>query len=139
MRKTAINLDSLPAPEVSFNRALEIKFGKFKLLIIAGTASVGPRRQTMYPKDFERQAKHTYKNIKDILTSRGFGVKDVIKWRIYLKDINKYYKKFNKARDSFFKENKVSREEMGASTCIQAKLCREDLLVEIEATALREK
>lgn len=138
MKKTAINLDSLPAPEASFNRAVEINFGKFKLLIISGTASVGPRRQTMYKRNFEAQARHTYKNIKDILISRGFKIRDVVKWKVYLKDIKKYYKRFNKVRDGFFKENRVSRKDVGASACVQAKLCREDLLVEIEATALKQ-
>lgn len=139
MKKTAINLDSLPCPESSFNRAVEVDIGKFKLLFISGTASVGPKRQTMYPKNFAAQARHTYKNIKDILTSRGFKIEDVVKWKIYLKDMDKYYQKFNRVRDTFFKENRVSRIDMGASACVEAKLCRKDLLVEIEATALKEK
>lgn len=139
MKKIAINLDFLPEPRASFNRAVGIDFGKYQLLIISGTASVGPKRETMYPGNFESQAKHTYKNIKDILTSRGFKVRDVIKWKIYLKDINKYYERFNKARDTFFKENGVLRKDIGASTCVEAKLCRKDLLVEIEAMALIEK
>lgn len=139
MKKTAINLNSLPAPQTSFNRALEIDFGKYKLLIISGTASVGSKCQTMYKGNFEAQARHTYKNIKDILTARGFKVSDVIKWKIYLKDIDKYYARFNKVRDNFFKENRVLRKDMGASVCVQAELCRKDLLVEIEVIALKEK
>lgn len=139
MEKTIINLKSLPSPQASFNRALEINLGKYKLLIISGTASVGASRQTMYAGNFEAQVRHTYKNIKDILTARNFKVSNVIKWKIYLKNIKKHYGSFNKARDNFFKENKVSRKDMGASTCIQAKLCRNDLLVEVEAMALKEK
>ncbi|MDP1854386.1 MAG: Rid family hydrolase [Candidatus Omnitrophota bacterium] len=139
MKKTAINLKSLPAPQASFNRALEIDFGKYKLLIISGTASVGASRQTMYAGNFEAQARHTYKNIKDMLAGRKFEVSDVIKWKVYLKDIKRHYARFNKARDKFFKENKVSRKDMGASVCVQADLCRKDLFVEIEAVALKEK
>lgn len=139
MKKTAINLDSLPAPQASFNRAVEVDLGKFKLLIVSGTASVGPKRQTMYSGNFQAQTRQTYKNIKDILTSRNFKIKDVVKWKIYLKNINKYYQRFNRIRNNFFKENRVSRIDMGASACVEAKLCRKDLLVEIEATALREK
>lgn len=139
MKKTAINLDSLPAPSASFNRAVEVDLGKCKLLFISGTASVGPKLKTLHKGDFEAQTKHMYKNIKDILTSRGFKVKDVIKWKVYLKDITKYYNRFNKVRDSFFKENNVLRKDVGASACVEAKLCREDLLVEIESMALKEK
>lgn len=139
MKKTAINLDFLPAPQASFNRAIEIGLGRFKLLFISGTASVGAKRQTMYRGNFQAQTRHTYKNIKDILDSRGLKIKDVVSWRVYLKDIGKYYRVFNRIRDSFFKENKVSRMNMGSSTCVEAKLCRKDLLVEIEAMALKEK
>ncbi len=139
MEKTAINLKSLPAPQASFNRAIEIDFGKYKLLIISGTSSVGSKRQTMYKGNFEAQSRHTYKNIKDILVSRGFKVRDVIKWKIYLKDIKRHYARFNKVRNNFFKENKVLRKDMGASVCVQAELCRKDLLVEIEAMALKKK
>lgn len=137
MKKTAINLKSLPAPQASFNRAVEIDFGKYQLLLISGTASVGPRRQTMYAGDFAAQARHTYKNIKNILTKQGFKVADVIKWSIYLKDIDKYYARFNKVRDTFFRNNNVARKDMGASACVEAKLCRKDLLIEIEAIALK--
>ncbi len=139
MKKTAINLDSLPSPEAAFNRALELDLGKFKLLIISGTASVGPKRQTMYRGNFNAQCRQAYKNIKDLLTNRGFKISDVVKWTVYLKDIYKNYSRFNRARDDFFQENNISRNKMGASTCVEAKLCRKDLLVEIEAMALREK
>lgn len=138
MKKNAINLDSLPVPEASFNRALEIDFGKYKLLIISGTSSVGSKCETMYKGNFEAQARHTYKNIKDILTARGFKVSDVFKWKVYLKDIDKYYAPFNKIRDVFFKENKILRKDMGASVCVEARLCRKDLLIEIEAMAIKE-
>jgi len=137
MKKTAVNLISLPSPKAGFNRAVLVEFGSYSFLIISGTASVGPRRQTMHKGDFLRQAKQTYKNIKNILASRGFKVADVIKWKIYLKDIKKHYSLFNKARDDFFRQNKVSRKDMGASVCVQAELCRDDLLVEIEAVAFR--
>ena len=81
---------------------------------------------------------HTYKNIKDLLTSRGFMVKDVIRWRVYLSDITKYYDRFDKMRDEFFKANGITRETLAPSSCVEAKLCREDLTVEIEAVAAKE-
>lgn len=139
IKKTAVNLDSLPFPQASFNRAVEVALGGIRLLFISGTASVGPRRQTMSAGNFEAQARQTYKNIKDILKSRKLKVQDVVKWKIYLKDIDKYYERFNRIRDNFFKENRVTRRDMGASACVEAKLCRKDLLVEIEAIALKEK
>ena len=118
---------------------MELEIGKMRILIISGTSSVGPDRKTMYPGDFEAQARYTYKNIKDILKHRNFEVKDVIRWRIYLKDIKAHYARFNKIRDDFFKENGLKREDLAPSTCVEAKLCREELSVEIEAIAVKEK
>ncbi len=42
-------------------------------------------------------------------------------------------------RNEFFKENGIERKEMAPSTCVEAKLCREDLSIEIEAIAIKEK
>jgi len=130
--KTPINPDFLPVPEASFNRAFEISFGEYTLLSISGTASVGPERETMYPDDFQAQVEQTYKNIVGILDERKFSLTDVVKWRVYLKDITRDYAEFNKARDAFFKRHNIMHEDVGASVCIEAKLCREDLLVEME-------
>ena len=38
---------------------------------------VGPHLQTLYPDDFELQLRQTYSNIKQILISRDFKIKDV--------------------------------------------------------------
>ena len=135
--KTPVNPDFLPAPVASFNRALEVRIGEHTLLTLSGTASVGPELQTVCPDDFEGQVEQTYKNIIGILSERGFSLYDIIKWRVYLKDINKHYDAFNRARDSFFRNNNITRDNVGASVCVQAKLCREELLVEIEAEALK--
>jgi len=138
MKKTSINPDFLPMSEAAFNRATEVDFGTYRWLSISGTASVGPERQTLYPDDFRSQVKQTYRNIVGILEERAYSVKDVIKWRVYLKDIYSHYDQFNVCRDSFFNEHNISREEVGSSVCVEAKLCREDLLVEIEAEAVKQ-
>lgn len=137
MQKIAINPGFLPSPEAAFNRASEVKLGKYTLLLISGTASVGAQLQTMYPGDFKAQIECAYSNIYRILQSRGFAVKDVIRWRVYLKDIKKYYVQFNLCRNEFFCKHSIARSDFGASVCVEAKLCRNDLLVEIEADALR--
>jgi len=138
MKKTALNFDFLPRPEASFNRAYELDFGTYRVLIISGTASVGPNCETMFPHDFEAQVDQTYHNVKSILDERGFAVTDIVKWKIYLRDINKNYCAFNKRRDAFFTAQNMSRDEVGASVCVEAWLCRDDLFVEIEAIAVRE-
>lgn len=52
----------------------------------------------------------------------------------YLRDIDRDYAQFNEERTAFYKEQRLN--PLPASTGIQAKLCRPELLVEIEAIAM---
>ena len=137
MKKKSINIPNLPAPEASFSRAMKISIGNAEMLFISGTASIGPNRETLYPDDFEKQARHTYENVEDILKSEGMGSSDVVKWTVFLKDM-KYYDRFEKVRAAVFVEQGIPRELLPASTAIQATLCREALLIEMECIALKQ-
>ena len=117
----------------SFSRGLRIDLGKFTLIEISGTASIDEKGRTYCPEGFGAQVKRTFDNITALLASEGANWHDVIKTRVYLKDM-KYYCEFNACRNSFYKE--LGLDPFPASICIQAKLCRAELLVEIEATAL---
>jgi len=137
MEKKAINIPSLPAPEASFSRAMKVKIGTAELLFISGTASIGPNRETLFPDDFEKQTRHTYKNVEDILKSEDTNFLDVVKWTVFLKDMN-YYDRFEKIRAAVFSEHGITRELLPASTAVQATLCREELLIEMECIAVRD-
>ena len=52
----------------------------------------------------------------------------------YLRDIDRDYEAFNEERTAFFKAQGL--DPLPASTGIEAKLCRPELLVEIEAIAM---
>jgi enamine deaminase RidA (YjgF/YER057c/UK114 family) len=52
----------------------------------------------------------------------------------YLRDIERDYKAFNEIRNEFFAA--LGLDPYPASTGIQARICRSDLLVEIEALAI---
>ena len=79
------------------------------------------------------QAMQALENIKFALESAGGNVTDIIKLTTFIKDI-KEYGKFNEARAEFFRENSLER-DFPASTAVEAKLVREDFLVEVEAVA----
>ena len=135
MKKIPFNLDSLPAPDASFSRGLELQLGDYRLIFISGTASVGPDRETMYPDDFEKQVRHTYRNIADLLASRDASVKDVVKWTVFLREMSRY-DDFCRLREVILAEHGLGRDDYAASTCVEAHLCRPDLEVEIEAIAV---
>jgi enamine deaminase RidA (YjgF/YER057c/UK114 family) len=59
---------------------------------------------------------------------------DVVRTTCYLRDMSRDYEDFNKIRTSFYSWHEL--DPLPASTGIQAILCWEDLLVEIEAWAI---
>ena len=83
---------------------------------------------------FTKQTERTYYNIKKLLEAEGASWKDIVKTTVYLKDIKKNYDEFNKLRIDFFKVEDVY--PYPASVGVQATLCREELLIEMDAIAI---
>ncbi len=118
----------------SFSRGLRVELGGHSLLLISGTASVDENGRTIHPGDFRAQCWRTYRNITELMRSEGATWRDVVRATCYLRDIERDYRNFNEIRTAFFKW--LGIDPLPASTGIQARLCREDLLVEIEAIAV---
>lgn len=118
----------------SFSRGLRLDFGAISVLLISGTASIGPNGETLYVGDFRAQARRAFQNIAGLLAAEGATWKDVVRTTCYLRDIDRDYADFNEERTAFYKEQGL--DPLPASTGIQAKLCRPDLLVEMEAIAI---
>ena len=87
--------------------------------------------------DFRAQCRRTFYNITQLLKAEGATWKDIVRTSCYLRDIDRDYAEFNEERTAFFKEQAL--DPLPASTGIQAKLCRPELLVEIEAIAMFKK
>jgi 2-iminobutanoate/2-iminopropanoate deaminase len=124
-----------PRPS-SFSRGLRIELGAYSLLLISGTASVDEHGATLHVGDFRAQCWRTYRNITELLKAESATWRDVVRATCYLRDIERDYKDFNEVRTAFFKW--LGLDPLPASTGIQARLCRNDLLVEIEAIAILE-
>ncbi len=118
----------------SFSRALSIDFGDATVLLISGTASVDEEGKSVHVGDFRAQCWRTYRNITSILESEAMTWCHMVRTTCYLRDIERDYKDFNEVRTAFFQWLGLS--PLPASTGIQARLCRDDLLVEIEAIAV---
>jgi enamine deaminase RidA (YjgF/YER057c/UK114 family) len=117
----------------SFSRGLRIPLGEVDMLFISGTASIDDEGRTVHTGDFRAQCWRTYRNITTLLESEGATWHDVIKTTCYLRDIERDYREFNRVRTAFFAW--LGIDPLPASVGIQARLCREDLLVEIEGMA----
>lgn len=122
------------ATAVSFSRGVRFDLGDKSLLLISGTASVDEAGRTAHVGDFRAQLWRTYRNITALLTAEGATWHDIVRTTCYLRDIERDYKDFNDIRTEFFSWLRL--DPLPASTGIQARLCREDLLVEIEAIAV---
>ncbi len=138
MKKSRMVTSRLPDAKAAFSRGMTIELDSIKLFFISGTASVNAQGKTAHAGDFHAQVMHTYKNIVSLLEKENAALKDVVKFTVFLKNMDDY-DKFNKARDEFFEKSGLLREEFPAGTCIEARLCRDDLLVEIEAIAIVSK
>lgn len=119
----------------AFVRGLRVDLpGGVTQLLISGTASVGPNGETLYPGDFRAQLWRTYHNLTELLKGEGATWHDVVRTTCYIRDIERDYVEFNRVRNEFFWA--LGLDPFPASTAIQARICRSDLLVEIEAVAM---
>jgi enamine deaminase RidA (YjgF/YER057c/UK114 family) len=118
----------------SFSRALKLEFGGYKVLLISGTASVNEEGKAEHIGDFGAQQWRTYRNITNLLAAENMSWHDVVRTTNYLRDIERDYAEFNKIRTTFYRW--LGLNPLPASTGIQARLCWETLLVEIEAYAV---
>jgi enamine deaminase RidA (YjgF/YER057c/UK114 family) len=77
----------------------------------------------------------TFRNLTRLLVAEGASWHDVVRTTCYLRDIERDYDAFNAIRN-FFMNEIVGLDPVPASTGIQVRLCRSDLLVEIELMAI---
>jgi len=142
--RVPVTKKAIQAPEVlneapeygsAFSRGLRVELpGGVTHLLLSGTASVGANGETLYPGDFRAQLWRTYHNLTRLLEAEGATWHDVVRTTCYLRDIERDYKEFNSIRNEFFRA--LGLDPFPASTGIQARICRSDLLVEIEALAI---
>jgi 2-iminobutanoate/2-iminopropanoate deaminase len=119
----------------SFSRGMRVDLGGGTvMLLISGTASIDEHGATVHVGDFRAQCRRTFQNITALLASEGVTWKDIVRTTCYLRDIDRDYAQFNEERTAFYKEQGLV--PLPASTGVQAKLCRPELLVEIEAIAM---
>jgi enamine deaminase RidA (YjgF/YER057c/UK114 family) len=136
---------SIEAPEVlneaydyekpsSFTRGIRVELPGATMLYLSGTASVDENGATLYPGDLKAQCLRTFRNLTFLLAAEKASWHDVVRTTCYLRDIERDYDEFNEVRTTFM--NTIGLDPLPASTGIQTRLCRSDLLVEIEAIAI---
>jgi len=125
-----INISSGSAYEkpIGFSRAVRVG----NIIAVAGTAPIEPDGSTSHPNDLYNQTKRCIEIMKKAIEDAGGQLENVIRTRIFLKDISQW-EMAGKAHGEFFHEIQP------ACTFVEIKgLIREDWLVETEADCVIE-
>ena len=125
-----------PRPS-AFSRGTEVRLAGARMVFVSGTASVGAEGESLHTGDFRAQAWRAFENARAVLRASGADWRDVVKTTIYLRDIDRDYAALNDVRCAYFRE--AGLEDYPASTCIEARLCRPELLVEMDMIAVVEE
>jgi enamine deaminase RidA (YjgF/YER057c/UK114 family) len=119
----------------SFSRGLRLEFRGATVLLISGTAAIGVNGESLHPHDVAAQTRRALENIEALLADAGMNWHDVVWTNCYLKGMADY-RLFNQERTRFYATRNL--DPLPASVCVQATLCRPELLVEISAIAAKE-
>jgi len=120
-----INVSSGSALEkpIGFSRAVRIG----NIISVSGTAPIAQDGSTAHPNDLYNQTTRCLEIIKKAIIDAGGQLENVIRTRIFLKDVSDW-KKAAKAHSEYFSEI------LPACTIVEVKgFVKDDWLIEIEA------
>jgi enamine deaminase RidA (YjgF/YER057c/UK114 family) len=101
------------------------------MLIISGQIALDNKGNLIGKDDLGKQTEQVFLNIKSIVEGAGGNMNNVVKLGYFLTDISQI-KAVRQVRDKY-----VNVKAPPASTTVQvSKLVRDDLLIELEATAI---
>lgn len=125
-----INPPSLSTPR-GYSHVAEINLGNCTMLIISGQVALDEKGNLVGKDDMAKQAEQVFKNIKNCVANAGGTMDNIVKLSYFILDVSQI-QKVRDVRDKFINTTKPP-----ASTLVQvSKLFREDILIEIEATAI---
>jgi len=111
---------------VGYSRAVQVG----NQIEVAGTVAAD-ENGVVGKGDFYLQTKFILQKIKGVLEKAGFGMKDVVRTRMFVTDITSW-EEIGKAHGEFFRGIKPATSMIEVSALIDP-----DYLIEIEVTALR--
>lgn len=112
----------------AFSRGISVATENCRIFFVSGTASIDEAGATVHTGDFECQTRRTLDNIESLLASRGAVMDDICQATAFVKrqeDIHRF--------SSILAARNLENLPL---VCTIDDICRDDLLVEIDATAV---
>ncbi|WP_160713453.1 RidA family protein [Chitinophaga solisilvae] len=131
--KSAVQFINPPgvAKPNGYSQAAVINLGQVKMMILSGQVPLDVNGELIGKDNFEQQAGQVFVNIQKIIEAAGGKMSDIVKLSYFILD-TKNLKTLRAVRDRY-----IDVQHPPASTLVQvSKLFREDVLLEIEATAV---
>jgi 2-iminobutanoate/2-iminopropanoate deaminase len=114
-----------------YSDAVVIDLGNSQMIILSGQVPLDSKGNLVGKGDLSKQTEQVFLNIQNIIVGLGGTMDNVIKLGVYMTDVSQI-QNFRDTRDRF-----VNNKNPPASTLVQVnKLFRDDVLIEIEATAV---
>jgi enamine deaminase RidA (YjgF/YER057c/UK114 family) len=111
-----------------FSRGMSLRLGEERTAMVSGTASIGPDGRTLHLGDRDAQALETLLSVAALLEPLGARLTDICSGTLFYKD--------TEALRAYERVTRLLELPELPLVPAMADICREDLLVEIEATAL---
>ena len=124
------NSPSIATPK-GYSHAAIVDLGTCKMVIMSGQVALDKEGNLIGKDDMEKQTEQIFQNINAIVTETGGTMYNIVKLGYFTTDVSKIGA-IRVVRDKF-----INTGNPPASTLVQvSKLFRDDVLIEIEATAI---
>ncbi len=124
--KKLINTKKAPAAIGAYSQAVEMN----GMLFVSGQIPFIPETMELISEDVQEQTEQSLKNLVSILEEAGYGIEDVVKTTVFIKDMNEFGL-INEVYGAFFKDDKPAR------ACVEVARLPKDVKVEIDAIAAK--
>jgi 2-iminobutanoate/2-iminopropanoate deaminase len=124
--KRIVTTEKAPAAIGPYSQAVE----KNGILYISGQIPLDPASGEISGSNINEQTQQVLKNLLAILQDAGYSIEDIVKTTCYLKDMN-LFSEMNAVYADVFNENQPAR------AAVEVSRLPKDVLIEIEAIAIR--
>ena len=127
MNKTIITTDKAPGAIGPYSQAVEVN----GIVYTSGVIPIDPATGNLVEGDITVQAKQAIGNLAALLEAAGASTDSTIKTTVFIKDMNDFAK-VNEVYAAYFTK------DFPARSCVEVARLPKDVLIEIEAIAIKE-